>query len=174
MTDWSELVREHGPLVWRTAYRLLGHHADAADCFQETFADALRLSRRAPVIHWPPLLRRLAAARALDRLRRRYRDHARTALEDLETAAADPGPLAQAQGAELAERLRQALTQLSPREAEVFCLRCIDELSYGDIAEQLGITVNAVGVLLHRARERLRGLLAAFLTDQNIEGEVTR
>jgi hypothetical protein len=37
MTDWSQVVQEHGPLVWRTAYRLLGNEADAADCFQRAF-----------------------------------------------------------------------------------------------------------------------------------------
>jgi len=31
----------HGPLVWQTAWRLLGHEADAADCFQETFVSAM-------------------------------------------------------------------------------------------------------------------------------------
>ena len=42
MTDWSQIVQEHGPLVWRTAYRLLNHEADAADCFQRTFVSASR------------------------------------------------------------------------------------------------------------------------------------
>jgi RNA polymerase sigma-70 factor (ECF subfamily) len=166
-TDWPKLVHDHGPLVWRTAYRLLNHHADAADCVQETYATALRLAQRQPVADWPALLRRLATARALDRLRQRYRDRAWTA--DVEVEASDPGPnpVECAEGAELAERLRHALARLSPREAEVFCLRCVDDLSYGEIAAQLEIEVNAVGVLLHRARERLKGLLAAFLTNHD-------
>ncbi len=37
MDDWSEIVRLHGPMVWATACRLVGDHADAADCFQEAF-----------------------------------------------------------------------------------------------------------------------------------------
>jgi RNA polymerase sigma-70 factor (ECF subfamily) len=167
MTDWPRLVHDHGPLVWRTAYRLLGHDADAADCFQEAFAAALQLSRRQPVAHWPSLLRRLATARALDRLRRRYRERAEAVTESVDSAAPGPGPVERAEGAELAERLRQALSQLPPREAEVFCLRCVDDLSYDAIADQLGLSVNAVGVLLHRARGRLKGPLAAFLTNQD-------
>jgi len=31
--DWQLIVNEQGPLVWQTAYRLLGNEADAADCF---------------------------------------------------------------------------------------------------------------------------------------------
>ena len=49
MTDWPAIVRRHGPTVWRTAYRLLNDHADAADCFQETFLSALEMSRRQKV-----------------------------------------------------------------------------------------------------------------------------
>ena len=30
MTDWSALIRDHGTLVWRTAYRLLSHDANVA------------------------------------------------------------------------------------------------------------------------------------------------
>ncbi|MCY2954074.1 MAG: hypothetical protein NTU53_19210, partial [Planctomycetota bacterium] len=45
-------VREYGPLVWKTAYRLLPSEADAADCFQETFISAMEASCRSPVRHW--------------------------------------------------------------------------------------------------------------------------
>jgi DNA-directed RNA polymerase specialized sigma24 family protein len=42
----------------------------------------------------------------------------------------------------------------------VFCLVCIEELSYREVAEQLGLTVNHVGVLLNRARAKLSEKLA--------------
>jgi DNA-directed RNA polymerase specialized sigma24 family protein len=45
----------------------------------------------------------------------------------------------------------------------VFCLHCLEGWSYQDVAGQLGVTVNAVGVLLHRARQRLRAWLADSL-----------
>src|SRR5438128_5345494 len=74
MTNWLQIVQEHGPLVWRTAYRLLNHGADAADCFQRTFVSALEVALVERVRHWPALLRRLATARALDQLRQRRRE----------------------------------------------------------------------------------------------------
>jgi RNA polymerase sigma-70 factor (ECF subfamily) len=168
MTDWARVVREHGPLVWRTAYRLLGREADAADCYQEAFTAALKLSRQQRIADWPALLRRLATARALDQLRRRYRDPMWRADATIDGPSPDPGPPEVAEGAELAQRLRLALADLTAREAEVFCLRCLDELSYAEIAGQLGISVNAVGVILHRARERLKDRLAAFLTNNEV------
>jgi len=68
-------------------------------------------------------------------------------------------PRQEAEANELAERLRVALAQLPHDQADVFCLSCLDKLSYREIAERLNLTTNAVGVLLHRARQRLRELL---------------
>ena len=39
---------------------------------------------------------------------------------------------------------------------EACCLRFLEDLSYGEIAEELKITVNHVGVLLNRAKVALR------------------
>ncbi|HKD37546.1 MAG TPA: sigma-70 family RNA polymerase sigma factor, partial [Pirellulales bacterium] len=70
-------------------------------------------------------------------------------------------PLEAAGVSELAEHLREALAELDPRQAEVFCLACLEGSSYDEIAGQLRITVNHVGVLLNRARTFLRSRLAA-------------
>ena len=75
MVDWSQIVQQHGPLVWTTVYRLLRHEADAADCFQRTFLSALVLSRTQSIRNWPGLLQRLGTARALESLRQRLRGH---------------------------------------------------------------------------------------------------
>ena len=56
--------------------------------------------------------------------------------------------------------MRQALAKLPGQEAEIFCMKCLDDLSYRDIGRQLGLKTSAVGVLLHRARSRLREMLA--------------
>ena len=64
MTDWSPIIEQHGPLVWQTAYRLLNHEADAADCFQQVFLTAIRLDQKEKVHYWPALLKKLATARA--------------------------------------------------------------------------------------------------------------
>ena len=165
MTDWQEVVEQHGPLVWRTGYRLLGNHADASDCFQKVFLDALQIARREPVRQWSALLRRLATARALDLMRDRYRRRNRS--EPLTTVAQaigrEPLPEQQAEAAELTEQLRAALAELPEQQAQVFCHRCLDGLSYGQIAEQLDLDANSVGVLLHRARQRLQKLLVRFI-----------
>jgi RNA polymerase sigma-70 factor (ECF subfamily) len=163
VADWSHIVQQHGPLVWTTVNRLLRHDADAADCFQRTFLSALELSRTQTIRNWPGLLRRLGTARALESLRQRLRQ-ARRLRPLLGEDTASPNTLEPDQAAavsELSDHLREALTQLDARQAQVFCLACLEDSSYADIADQLGITVNHVGVLLNRARsclrERLRG-----------------
>ena len=163
MADWSEVVRQHGPLVWQTAYRILRHDADTADCFQNTFLAALELSRRETVRHWPALLKRLATRQALNHLRRRrWEAHRARPLAADGGAAAGATPEQGARAAELADRLLLALADLEPRQAEVFWLGCLDGWSYQEIADELGITVNHVGVLLSRARAELRDRLHDF------------
>ena len=167
MTDWRAIVEQFGPIVWKTAYRILGNESDAADCFQETFMSALGVAEKGQVNHWPALLRKLATARAIDRLRQRGVDRARSVQRiDCSSITDDAiDPQQSAETAELAEKLRDSLRHLPPREAAVFCLRLIDELSYDEIADELGLTTNSVGVLLHKARKRLRNLWERSETD---------
>lgn len=160
MIDWQAIIEEHGPAVWQTAYRLLGNHADAADCFQETFVSALNVSRRQRVQSFSALLTRLATARAIDQLRRRFRRSDCSRSPDDGSAVEDeaPCPAEQAQQRELAGRVRRLLDQLPAQEAQAFCLRYLNDMSYQEIAGALGISTNAAGVLLHRAKARLREL----------------
>ncbi|OHB74791.1 MAG: hypothetical protein A2Z25_15525 [Planctomycetes bacterium RBG_16_55_9] len=169
MIDWNRIIKEHGPAVWQTAYRLLGNDADASDCFQETFVSALGFCRRQRVRNFSALLARLATARAIDQLRRRFRQaQSKTEFMDCTTAEGENVcPHQQAEQKELAERIRQMLGKLPPQEAQVFCLRYLNDMSYRQIAEQLGITTNSAGVLLHRARARLRESIA--LSAQELE-----
>ena len=161
MTDWEHVVRMHGPLVWQTAWRLLGHESDAADCFQETFVSAMETARTQQVRDWPAFLIKLATARSIDRLRRRGREHKRLeACPEFDNVASRQASAAEiAEQRELAHRLRRALAQLPDQQAEVFCLAALEALPHADIAAQLGITANHVGVLLHRARAALRTML---------------
>src|SRR4029453_7651365 len=130
----AAFVREHAGLVWQTAYRLLGNHADAADCFQEAFVPAWDASSRQKIANWPGFLQRATTRRALNRLRQRRRAaRGRDAIE-LNLIPHDSDPLSQAQDAELAAQLRAALATLPWRQSEAYCLRHLSDMSY----EQIG------------------------------------
>ena len=157
MPDWQEILSRDGPAVWRTAYRLLANRADADECFQEAFVDALELARRQDIRNWGGLLRRLATARSIDRLRQRRRSRIQESVKEwerleLEAPTASPPP----EDAELSTRLRAALASIPPKQAQVFCLYALEEWNHQEIAVEMAISVNAVGVLLHRARKRLQ------------------
>jgi RNA polymerase sigma factor (sigma-70 family) len=161
MEDWNGIMSREGPAVWRTVYRLLGNRADADECFQETFLGALRLAQTESLRQPRAILQRLATARAMDHLRRRYRSRRReetTEWEDHPSEQASPGQCAEA--AELSQQLRDALAELPPKQAEAFCLFGLEGWSYQQIAAQLDSSVDAVGVLLFRARAKLRQKLA--------------
>jgi RNA polymerase sigma-70 factor, ECF subfamily len=160
MPDWQEILSRDGRAVWQAAYRYLGNRADADECFQEAFLAALEFSRRNEVRHWRALLERLVTARAVDRLRRRRRQPARQQAADWDTLPDHaPTPHQSAEDAELSERLRTALGRLPSRQAEAFCLHCLEGWSYQEVAGQLAVSIDSVGVLVHRARKRLRQLL---------------
>ncbi len=167
--DWQTIVTEHGPLVWRTAYRLLADHDDAADCFQETFLTAFELANRQRVRNMAALLTRLATMRAIDRIRQRSRRGRREVevedWHDIPSARGDP--LGHLQDSELAERLTASLSQLPAQEANVFCLRYLNDMSYREIGRQLNIKPATAGVLLHRARLKLREMLAPVASEKD-------
>jgi RNA polymerase sigma-70 factor, ECF subfamily len=148
-------------MVWQTAYRLLGNHSDASDCFQETFLTAWEIARVQAVRNLPALLVHLATRRAIDRLRQRTRHeryHLYQERVDL-SPSNDNDPARRAQMDELTTRLRQAIADLPIQEGKAFCLRYFNEMSYREIARQLNVKTNVAGVLLHRAKTKLREVM---------------
>lgn len=183
--NWQQIVELHGPMALETAWRILGHAGDAEDAAQEAMMQAFKLHGSNTVLNWGGLLRRLTTCRALDMLRRRKtaRSHVLVGLgsqaassngathdsRDFDPAATrQDAPDARLCESELTQRLRMALSQISEREAEVFSLHYFGELDNHAIAQQLGCTVGAVGVALHKARVKLqRWLVEEGLTEEN-------
>jgi RNA polymerase sigma-70 factor (ECF subfamily) len=156
VTDWDRIVREHGPMVFGTAWRILGHVADTEDVVQEVFLHAHQYQQTRTIRCWPALLRRLSACRALDRLRQR---RATLSLNGIHAFSPLAEPDAIAVANELADRLRQAIARLPQREGAVFCLRYFEDQTNPQIAEALSISCAAVATALHKARAKLEALL---------------
>jgi RNA polymerase sigma-70 factor, ECF subfamily len=154
--DWERIIREHGPMAYATAWRILGNDSDSDDAVQDALVDAFRVYRQQPVASWGALLRRLATCRALDALRKRRNVQP---FEQDRPAPAATQPDAVAVGTELATRLRAALAELPDREQQVFSLRYFGELTNSEIAAALAINTGAVAAAMHKARTRLEQLL---------------
>ena len=70
-----------------------------------------------------------------------------------------PDPLSAAQQSEVRDILMAALTELTPREREVFVLRDLEGNTTAESAVALGVGESTVRSLLTLARRRLRALL---------------
>jgi RNA polymerase sigma-70 factor (ECF subfamily) len=161
LTDWKATIEEYGPRVWGIVYRILGNEADAADCFQEVFVSAVQAARRQKIRSMEAFLSLLATQRGIDLLRRRkptFRLH-RTDIDCQTLESTEAAPSMGMQSKELSEQLRAALAKIPKQEAEAFCLRILNEYSYRQIADQMKMNENYVGVLINRARGKLHQLL---------------
>jgi RNA polymerase sigma-70 factor (ECF subfamily) len=56
--------------------------------------------------------------------------------------------------------VRQALDRLPRRDAEILLLKYTEDWSYRQVAEHLGLSTSAVEARLHRARRKMRRVLA--------------
>ena len=92
-----------------------------------------------------------------------WRDNARLSFveEIAEDAAGSTQSAPSPSDAEyLRDRLQKALAQLPPLLSEAFSLFQIGELSIREIAHETGVTENLVKVRIHRAKQKLKVLLA--------------
>ncbi|MBL8168531.1 MAG: sigma-70 family RNA polymerase sigma factor [Acidobacteria bacterium] len=162
--ELESLFREHHDRVFRTAYRITGSVVDAEDVLQTVF---LRLSRRSDINLEPnpaSYLHRAAINASLDLLRQRVRTDS-VPLDDVAPllTANSGSPESQHKGRELRGVIRQALGKLSEKSAEMFALKYFEGYDNQEIAARMGTSAMVVGVLLHRARTRVKKDLGDFL-----------
>ena len=152
MPNWNQIVNNNAASVVSAAFRILGNLSDAEDVSQDVFAEAFGKWEPSSNQKWNGLLRRIAVCRAIDLLRRRKSTE--PFLDPiLDPSAEDPSQVASKR--ELEERLRLAVSELPPREAQIFCLVHFENLTHTVIAEQLGISNGAVAKGLSTAKTKL-------------------
>jgi RNA polymerase sigma-70 factor (ECF subfamily) len=162
---FEELVRQTYADTYTLAFRLTGDHEDARDVVQETYLRVHRgLSKFRGDAQFSTWLHRITANCASTLLGGRTR-HRHDVLPDDPPIADDhprSDPAHRADVGDLRNQLTQALRSLPPKLRTVVVLRDIYDLSHEAIAEELGITVSAAKVRLHRARKSLRELLSSL------------
>lgn len=156
---FDALVRRTWADTYSLAFRLTGNAEDARDVCQEAYLRAYRGLRRfrgdARFTTW---LYRITANCASTQLGRRRRHRHEELDEDLELSDPSPSidPVRRSESASLRDAVQKALAALPPKLRTVVVLRDIYDLSHEVIAAELGISVSAAKVRLHRARHRLR------------------
>ncbi len=145
--------------MYTLAFRLTGDEEDARDVTQEAYLRAHRgLSSFRGDAQFSTWMYRVTANCAATYLQRRSRHrHDRLVDEiDLRETRPDMDPESRSEAGELRERLKVAIDALPPKLRAVVVLRDVYEMPHEDIAAELGISVTAAKVRLHRARHRLR------------------
>jgi RNA polymerase sigma-70 factor (ECF subfamily) len=172
---YSELVRTHGARMLAVARRLLGTDEEAQDAVQEAFLSAFRaIDRFAGDARLSTWLHRIVVNACLMRMRSRRRRPEEPIDELLPRFEADghwatspAGWSASAdtllQRRETREIVRRCIDRLPESYRTILLLRDIEDMDTAEVAENLGITANAVKIRLHRARQALRTLLEEAL-----------
>ncbi len=164
-------MRSHEGWALSYAGAMLGRGDAAADAVQDAFVRAYRsLDSLEPGRPFRPWFRAILRNRCLDELRsaRSRREVSR----DVRRGDGRPGGGARGQrgsrqpdGPERVERqelgriVRSALEELAPEKRTVLVLREMEEMSYGEIADQLELSTGTVSSRLHHARRELRDVL---------------
>lgn len=158
------LVRRYQDLTFRHALRLTRDRDSAADLAQGALVKAyVELDRCREPDRFAAWLFRIVTNACKDHLKsRRRRD---VSLDD-ERAASAPGrsdPATELERAQLGSALASALGRLPDPLREAFVLKHVEGRSYDEMAALLELSVPALKMRVHRAREALKAMLEEVL-----------
>ena len=174
--DFDALVVKYDKKIFNVIYRMLGDYEEATDLTQETFISAYRHYDRfrgdSKVFTW---LYQIARNLCINRVRQRERqrgirfesmDQPRDLEEDdggtREIADWSQSPQRVLENNELREKLMAAIQSLTPEYREVLVLREFEGLSYNEIVERTGLTLENVKTRLSRARGMIRRKIGPY------------
>jgi RNA polymerase sigma-70 factor (ECF subfamily) len=160
------LFRAHHDRVFRTAYRITGSPADAEDVLQTVFLRLVKSHETYDLAENPEAyLSRAAINASLDLMRSRGRSRS-VGIEDVGLEVVESkvqSPEAEHADRELQTLIRQAVSRLGTTAAEMFVLRYYEGYENQEIAKLLDTSQMVVGVVLHRARTKLRKEIGHYL-----------
>ena len=167
---WHQLIENYQDRMLTYLFRLEGNYEDALDLTQEVFFRAWKgigtFKDGEPFLPW---LYQIARNTQIEKHRRK--SHPQFSMEE---AAEEVGfevtshllsPVVQAESAQNAERVQEALLTLPEDYREAVVLRFVEEMSYEEIATIQGVAVGTAKSRVFRAKEMLAQALKG-LVDQ--------
>lgn len=160
--DWSAELARHGRWLRTVVVARVGDPWAVDDVLQEIAAAAVRNGHQLrDTERCGPWLYRLAVVSALQYRRRQGRgrklvERFTRRCPPVEADQRELDPLDWLLADEQKMMVRQALSCLPRRDAEILLLKYTEDWSYGELAEHLGLTTSAVEARLHRARQKMR------------------
>jgi RNA polymerase sigma-70 factor (ECF subfamily) len=163
--ELEQLFRAHHARVFRTAHRVTGSAADAEDVLQTVFLRLIKGQEDYDLSQNPEAyLSRAAINASLDLLRSRTRSKS-VALDDVDSDLVSRfrSPESEHADRELQTLVRAAVARLGKTAGEMFVLRYYEGFDNKEIAAVLKTSPLVVGVVLHRARTKLRKEIGHYL-----------
>ena len=174
--DFDALVAKYEKKIFNVIYRFIGDYEEATDLTQETFISAYRHFDRfrgdSKVFTW---LYQIARNLCINRVRQRDRQKALKLesldqprdFEDEDSGAREVpdwthSPQNVLEDKELRQRIMAAIDSLPPDYKEVVVLREFQNMSYNEIVEATGLSLENVKTRLSRARGMLRRKLEPY------------
>ena len=166
VSSLAALVSRHSAWMQALLRGLLPTAADAEDAFQDAWVRIIRSAGRYRGGSMKAYLATVARSAAIDRLRRSGRmtsldadcdDDGMTAAEQIPDEA--PSPSERFESKATAEDVRQAVKSLPDGPRQVLLLRIEGELSFKEIAAELGIPLGTALTWMRYATTKLRETL---------------
>jgi len=179
--DFDALYARYGAKIYNSIFQRVGSREEAEDLTQETFLSAHKARDQfrgdAKVYTW---LYRIAENHCKNRFKQRdrqremegpsldagtvgdaggFEETAQT--REIADWSASPAPLLEQK--ELQAQINRAVDSLQPAYRDVLVLRDVDGLSYNEIAEVTGLTLEAVKTRINRARTMVRQKVEPYL-----------
>lgn len=164
----DELFSRYRGVAYRVAYRLLGNEPDALDAVQEAFVNVLtNLKNFRAHSSFKTWLLRIVANAALDAGRARRRREAKAGngwMGGGDGLVVLPSFDEDLDRSDLRDALDRALAALPAAQRQTFVLHVDGGLTYREVADILGVSIGTVMSRLYYARQRLRHLLASYVS----------
>lgn len=164
-------VEQHARPLYRAARGMGFHQAEAEDLVQDVFTTFLetldRFEGRSQIRTW---LFGILHRKAQEKRRARFREAQNDSIDEVFESRFDsrgnwirpPEDLQRLlESQQIGEALAHCLEALSLAQRDVFVLREMEDMESADICKILDISVTNLGVLMHRARNRLRECIEA-------------
>ena len=171
---WEQIVRQNWRKVFNVAYKFVGKHDEAEDLTQDIFLKIFKalktFDRRANFQTWIISISRNLCIDHYRSVRKERQTIARDVdSTDLQPATLERGPYAQAEHQDLRAQLRQALETLPITLRTAVVLRDLQELSYQEIADRLGLPEGTVKSRINRGRIELAHQLRRLQENQPVK-----
>jgi len=170
---WEQIVRQNWRKVFNVAYKFVGKHDEAEDLTQDIFLKIFKalktFDRRANFQTWIISISRNLCIDHYRSVRKERQTIARDVdSNDLQQVTPERGPYAQAEHHDLRAQLRQALETLPITLRTAVVLRDLQELSYQEIADRLGLPEGTVKSRINRGRIELAHQLRRLQENQPV------